>query len=451
MRSSSSASWRARSPVRSACAARTPKVASRVELLGLRLLTRRMEELQNPERRASERQSGRDRAILWEPGDVSAGRTGLGERPLGDFARRPELGVGVDAPGRGGDEPVLAALPEDGARGPGDARGETDDFCCSVFLLQRDHECLAGQLERWARERGDVVADRKRAEKERGLCGAQLRGESLLRAERLAGPEQLDRDGVAVRPARHQEEPRGAGVLADTAHRGGSQGKVVERRVRELRRRQHRPVKLGRERAGRRDGNRLEPLAADVERPDERDLGARDRLRGLRKSLQRVGRARRPRRGRNRAYERRERRGSEADLPRVDVEQTGHDPKVFRPECASVHETGRPALPDGAAAHRARRQYTTDDRSVAAVAAAELTADGGSREGEFRESRIVKRRTRRHTRRLHGPLDLSPSVLHRHFVLGRRDPARADAVLCPYCARANAGASCPSDPDAGRA
>ncbi len=104
-------------------------------------------------------------------------------------------------------------------------------------------------------------------------------------------------------------------VLADTAHRGGSQGKVVERRVRELRRRQHRPVKLGRERTGRRDGNRLEPLAADVERPDERDLGARDRLRGLRQSLQRLGRARRPRRGRNRAYERRERWGSEAESP----------------------------------------------------------------------------------------------------------------------------------------
>ncbi len=122
------------------------------ELLGLRLLARRMEQLQNAERRASQRQCGRDGAVEWEPGGVGADRAGLGERPLGDFARRAELGGGVDAPRRGGDEPFLAALPEDGGRRPGDARGETDDFGRGVFLLHRDRECLTGQLERRARE-----------------------------------------------------------------------------------------------------------------------------------------------------------------------------------------------------------------------------------------------------------------------------------------------------------
>ena len=346
------------------------------ELLGLRLLARRMEQLEDAERRASQRQRRRDGAVPREPGGVRADRAGLGERPLGDFARRREIGGGLDAPRRGGDEPVLAALPEDRGRRPGDARGEPDDLDRGVFLVQRDRERLAGQLERRARERGGVAADREGAEDESGLRRAQLGGEPLLRAERLAGTEQLERDGVAVRAGRHEEELRGAGALGDATHRGGRAGEVVERRVRELRRRQHGSVELGRERARRGDGNRLEPLAAVVERANERDLGARDRLRGLGERPQRVGRARRPRCGRDRAHERRERRGSEAGVARVDVEQAGHRPKVFRPERRVSPRSAEAALlPDGAAAHRARRQRPTDDRSVAAVAAAELAGD----------------------------------------------------------------------------
>src|SRR4029079_8282862 len=74
---------------------------------------------------------------------------------------------------------------------------------------------------------------------------------------------------------------------------------------------------------------RLEPLAAVVEGPNERDLGARHRLRGLRERAERIGRGRRTRRSRDRANERRERRGSETNVSRVpqrriQVEQTGH-------------------------------------------------------------------------------------------------------------------------------
>ena len=236
------------------------------ELLRLRLLSCRMEQLQNAQRRASQRQRGRDGAIMWEPGGVCAGRPGLGERPLGELARGTEIGVGVDAPRRGGDEPFLAALPENGGRRPGDAGGETNDLGRGVFLLHRDRECLTGQLERRTRERREVGADSEGAEEKGGLRSAELGAEPLLRAERIAGTEQLERDGVPVRAGGHEQEPRGAGALADSAHRGGCARKIVEGRFRQLRRRQHGSVELGLERLRRRDGNRLQPLAALVER-----------------------------------------------------------------------------------------------------------------------------------------------------------------------------------------
>ena len=142
------------------------------ELLRLRLLARGMEQLQNAQRRASQGQRGRDRAVSREPGGVSADRPGLGERPLGDLPRRREIGRGADAPRRSGDEPLLAALPEDRGRRPGDAGGESDDLGRGVLLLQRNRERLAGELERRARERGDVAADCEGAEEQSGLRGA---------------------------------------------------------------------------------------------------------------------------------------------------------------------------------------------------------------------------------------------------------------------------------------
>ena len=173
------------------------------ELFRLRLLSRRMEQLQNAQRRASQRQRGRDRAILWQPGGLCADRPRFGERPLGDLAGRPEIGGCVDAPRRCGDEPFFAALPEDGGRRPGDAGGEANHLGRGVFLLHRDRERLTRQLERGTRERGDVAVDCESAEEESGLRGAQLGAEPLLRAERLAGTEQFERDGVPVRPGRH--------------------------------------------------------------------------------------------------------------------------------------------------------------------------------------------------------------------------------------------------------
>src|SRR6476619_2896445 len=100
---------------------------------------------------------------------MSTDRTGLGERALGDVAHSFEIGAGIDAPRGGGDEPALAALPEDGRRCPGDAGGEADDLGCGVLLLQCDRERLARELESRPRERGDVAAQRKGAEDERGL------------------------------------------------------------------------------------------------------------------------------------------------------------------------------------------------------------------------------------------------------------------------------------------
>ena len=409
------------------------------ELLRLGLVARGMEQLQDAERRPSQRKRGRDGAILRQPRGMSTDRTGLGERALRDVARSSEIGAGVGPPRGGRDQPVLAALPEDGGRCAGDAGGEADDLGGGVILLQRDRERFAGELERRPRERGDVAVRREGAEDESRLGGTELGGEPLLGAERLAGTQQLERDGGAVRPARHEQKARGAGLLGDAAHGGRRSSQVVERRVRELRRRQHGPVELGRERPWRCDGDRLEPLAAVVECPDERDLGARDCLRGLRERAERIGRARRARRSRDRANERCERRGSETDVLRIEVEKTGHCGEVFRPERAgdqpaSVREAGRQGLPDRAATHRARWQHPLDDCSVAAVTAAELAGDLRSRHGKLHESGVVERQLDRRRRPLRGHLELNLYVLHRLFVLGEGATPCAPVRFCAHTA-----------------
>jgi hypothetical protein len=80
-----------------------------------------------------------------------------------------------------------------------------------------------------------------------------------------------------------------------------------------------------------------------------------------------------------------------------------------------------------------------DDRPVPAVSAVELAGDVRSRNRELGELRTVERQRGRPARRPPGPVDLNLYVLHRLFVLGEgRDPARAGALLCPYCACANA-------------
>src|SRR6185312_8769513 len=164
------------------------------ELLRLGLVARGMEQLQDAERRPSQRKRGRDGAILRQPCSMSTDRPGLGERALADLACSSEIGAGVDAPRGGGDEPAFAALPEDGRRRAGDAGGEADDLRRGVLLLQCDRERLAGELESRTRERGDVAAQREGAEDERGLGGTELRGEPLFGGERLAATQQLERD-----------------------------------------------------------------------------------------------------------------------------------------------------------------------------------------------------------------------------------------------------------------
>ena len=201
------------------------------ELLRLGLLARAMEQLQDARRRPSQRQRGRDGAVPRQPGGVGADRPGSASVRSATSRAGARSAAAVDAPrGGGGQSPVFAALPEDGGRRPGDAGREPDDLGRGVLLLQRDRERLAGQLERRTRERGGVAAGREGTKDESGLRGAQLGGESLLRAERLAGAEQLERDGAAVHAGRHEEEARGPGVLGDAAYGGRRASEVVERR-----------------------------------------------------------------------------------------------------------------------------------------------------------------------------------------------------------------------------
>ena len=123
------------------------------ELLSLRLLAGEVEQLQDAERRASQRQRGRDGARLWQPGGMGADRPGFGKRPLRQPTRLSEIGDGVDAPGGSGNEPAaLAALPEDRRRRSGDAGSEANDLRGRILLLHRDRECLACQFERGSPE-----------------------------------------------------------------------------------------------------------------------------------------------------------------------------------------------------------------------------------------------------------------------------------------------------------
>ena len=159
---------------------------------------------------------------------------GSGEGTFRDLAGRLETRGRVDSPRGGGDERIVATLPEDGCGSACNPCGEADDLGRRVLLFQGERERLAGQLERRPRERRDVAATAERAEHESSLRSTQLDGNSLLCPERLTGSVELDRDGVAVRPGRHQQKPGGAGALGEPAHRGRSLGEVVERRFREL-------------------------------------------------------------------------------------------------------------------------------------------------------------------------------------------------------------------------
>src|SRR6185312_5547758 len=94
------------------------------------------------------------------------------------------------------------------------------DFVRCVLLLQRDRQRLAGQLERGSDERGRVAAGSERAQDERGLRGAQLGGDPLLGAERLARAVELDRDGSAVRAGGNEQELRRTDALGHAADGG---------------------------------------------------------------------------------------------------------------------------------------------------------------------------------------------------------------------------------------
>ncbi len=219
-------------PERMRCA--DPERRQPCELLRIRLLARAMEQLQHAERRPAERQRGRYRRVLREPGDLHRGGFRLCESTFRDLSRRLETRGRLDSPRSGGDERTVATLPEDGGGSPCDPGGEADDLGRGVLLFQRDRERLAGQLECRPHERRDVAAAAERAQHERSLRGTQLGGNPLLCPERLAQAVELDRDGVAACPRRHQQKPGGADAPGKPAHRGRSLGEVVERRFREL-------------------------------------------------------------------------------------------------------------------------------------------------------------------------------------------------------------------------
>src|SRR5205085_10230742 len=126
-------------------------------------------------------QSGRDGAVLRETGGMRADRPRLAEGSPRDLLRRAEIGGGVDAPRRRGNDAILLGLPQDRGRRARDARGEADDLARSVLFLERDGQRLTGKLERGARERRCVAAEREGAKDESCLSRAELRAEPLLR------------------------------------------------------------------------------------------------------------------------------------------------------------------------------------------------------------------------------------------------------------------------------
>ncbi len=390
------------------------------ELLRLRLLARRVEQLQDAERRASERQRGRDSALPRQPGGVSADRPGLGERSLGDLAGRPEIGSGVDAPRRDRDESVLAALPEDGGRRPGDAGGEPHDLggrvsSCSATASASPASSSAGRASEEASPatakarstRAACAAHSSAASRCSAPNGSPARNSSSETAQPSAragtrknrvAPVSLARCD-ARRQARERDRPRAPAAAPRPAARFR---RARPRALAALRRQPPRAARRHRRAPGRARSRRPRPPARLGERP------------------QRVGRARRPGRGRDRAHERRERRGSEARVPRVDVDQAGHRPEVFRPERArqSAKRGGRlsQTVPPHIGHGGSER---LNDGSVAAVAAAELAGDGRPRDPKVREARV---------------LDLDLYVLHSHFVLGEGATPCAPVRFCAHTA-----------------
>ncbi len=83
-------------------------------------------------------------------------------------------------------------------------------------------------------ERRRIAAGAERTEEEGGLGGTELGGQPLLGAERLAGPVELDRDGVAVCMPGHEKHLRGAAALRDPAHGRRGRRELVDRAERKL-------------------------------------------------------------------------------------------------------------------------------------------------------------------------------------------------------------------------
>ena len=116
-----------------------------------------------------------------------------------------------------------------------------------------------------------------------------------------------------------------------------------------------------------------------------------------------------------------------------------------------IHEARRPVSP-----RRCRRTSGTAAARDGRPPRSRSRCSGTRRRRPFpppRSRRSPSRRAAaaRQARRLREPVDLNLYVLHRLLrPRRRRDPARAGAILCPYCACANAGAS-PRRPGAARA
>jgi hypothetical protein len=93
--------------------------------------------------------------------------------------------------------------------------------------------------------------------------------------------EQLDGYREAACACRDEQDIRGADTLRDRLHCTRCLGENVECPLRQLCRREHRSLELGREHPRRCDSHSLEPFSAGVECPHERHVGTRHRLRGV--------------------------------------------------------------------------------------------------------------------------------------------------------------------------
>ena len=258
------------------------------ELLRIRLVAGRMEELEQPDGRMAERQRRRDPAALGQAlGGEHAHRSGLCERRLGELAHAAQVDIRREAVRPLDPEAVVVEPPDERGGRADDGRRDPRELGRGPSRVERGRERLARELERRLRERRRRLSRRERPEAERDLSRRELRRQPLRLAERLARPVELDRCERSRDAHGNEQECVGGGASGGAPHDRRCGGELDGRRVRQLGGGKPRPLELGGERRRPREGDRFERLAGGA--ADDRELGSGPAPRGLHEVGERVG------------------------------------------------------------------------------------------------------------------------------------------------------------------